>query len=134
MKKYRLTNSGEDVTPNGADVRGSRAVQHKRGYGGKDAAGNFLSLLLGAKDEKTKKPLSDKIVTAQGNTFFLAGYETTANALSFVVYCLSTNREAEAKLLKEVDAFYAKGDNDFTVEDLEEKVGHERVKQFRRLC
>lgn len=36
-----------------------------------------------------------------------AGYETTANALSFAIYCLSTTPEAEARVLAEVDAFGA---------------------------
>ncbi len=36
-----------------------------------------------------------------------AGYETTANALSFAIYCLATHPEAEARLLAEVDAFGA---------------------------
>lgn len=34
-----------------------------------------------------------------------AGYETTANALAFAIYCLSTHPEAQARLLAEVDAF-----------------------------
>jgi cytochrome P450 len=36
-------------------------------------------------------------------TLFLAGHETTANALSWTFYLLSQNPEAEAKLHKELD-------------------------------
>lgn len=37
----------------------------------------------------------------------LAGYETTANALAYTVYCLSLNPEKEAKVLAEIDAWGA---------------------------
>jgi thromboxane-A synthase/cytochrome P450 family 3 subfamily A len=46
-------------------------------------------------------------VVAQCVTFLLAGYETTANALAFAVYCLARHPEAEARLLQEVDALAA---------------------------
>src|SRR5260370_41783793 len=36
-------------------------------------------------------------------TIFLAGHETTANALSWTFYLLSQNSEAEARLFDEVD-------------------------------
>jgi cytochrome P450 len=36
--------------------------------------------------------------------FLLAGYETTANSLSFLVYYLSTHPEAQEKLQHEVDS------------------------------
>jgi hypothetical protein len=40
----------------------------------------------------------------QANTFTLAGYETTANALAFALWCISTHPEAEAALLQEAAA------------------------------
>ena len=45
-------------------------------------------------------------------TVLLAGYETTANALSFAIYLLSAHPEKEAKLLAEVDGF---SDDDVTL-------------------
>lgn len=42
-------------------------------------------------------------VLAQSNTFILAGYETTSNALAYTIYCIAGNLEAEAELLKEID-------------------------------
>ena len=35
----------------------------------------------------------------------LAGYETTANALSFALYLIATNKAAEERVVAEVDAF-----------------------------
>ena len=37
----------------------------------------------------------------------MAGYESTANALAFTLYLLSLNRDKEAKVIAEVDAFGA---------------------------
>jgi hypothetical protein len=37
-------------------------------------------------------------LVAQAFTFLLAGYETTANALAFAIYCIATHPEAERKV------------------------------------
>lgn len=42
-------------------------------------------------------------VIAQASTFILAGYETTANALAFAIYLISSNPAAQARVLAEVD-------------------------------
>ncbi|KAG2442182.1 hypothetical protein HYH02_009670 [Chlamydomonas schloesseri] len=68
------------------------------------APGSFLGLVLAARDKSTGEGLTDLQVAAQVQTFILAGYETTANALAFAVYCIATNPEAEAKLLAEIDS------------------------------
>ena len=41
----------------------------------------------------------------QAFVLILAGYETTANALAFAIYLLSTNPAKRERLLAEVDAF-----------------------------
>ena len=50
-------------------------------------------------------PLCATQITAQGFTFLLAGYETTANALAFTTYLLAHNPDKEAKMIEEIDAF-----------------------------
>ena len=55
-------------------------------------------------------------IAVQAFTSLLAGYETTANALAFTLYCLSANRDKEASLLREIDAF---GDSTPSYDDLE---------------
>ena len=45
---------------------------------------------------------------AQCNTLIAAGYETTANALSFALYLLSTHPEAQARVAAEVDAAFGR--------------------------
>jgi len=67
--------------------------------------GDLLSMLLLATDEEgdgsgmTDLQLRDEIMT-----LFLAGHETTANALTWTFYLLSQNPEAEARLHAEIAA------------------------------
>ncbi|KAK3089309.1 hypothetical protein FSP39_002574 [Pinctada imbricata] len=50
-----------------------------------------------------KKGLTVNEVTANSFIFFLAGYDTTANTLSFLAYNLATNPECQEKCIEEVD-------------------------------
>lgn len=58
---------------------------------------------------------------AQSNTFILAGYETTANTLSFCMYNIARDPEVQRRLLQEVDQFGR--DRRVTYQDLD-KVRH----------
>ncbi|CAG2220223.1 unnamed protein product [Mytilus edulis] len=49
-----------------------------------------------------KRPLTTNEILANSLTFFLAGYETTANALSFVLYCLALYPDYADKVRYEV--------------------------------
>jgi len=44
-------------------------------------------------------------VIAQSNTFILAGYETTANTLSYCVYNIAAHPKVQERLLQEIDAY-----------------------------
>jgi cytochrome P450 len=66
--------------------------------------GDLLSMLLLAQDEEDGRGLSDEQVRDEALTLFLAGHETTANALTWTWYLLSQNPEAEAKLHAEIDS------------------------------
>lgn len=66
--------------------------------------GDLLSMLLLAQDEEQGgRGMSDQQVRDEAMTIFLAGHETTANALSWTWYLLSQSPEAEARLHEEVD-------------------------------
>ena len=66
---------------------------------------DLLSLLLLAADtEGDGGGMTDAEVRDEAITLFLAGHETTANALTWTWYLLSQNPEAEARLHAEVDA------------------------------
>ncbi|CAL1277572.1 unnamed protein product [Larinioides sclopetarius] len=56
---------------------------------------------------KYKSLTADELL-AQCVLFFMVGYETTANILSFVAYCLAVNPEWQEKLIKEVDEAFGK--------------------------
>ena len=99
-----------DFIPTRGNLRYRKAIQlfNKTVYGiirarrasGEDA-GDLLSMLLHAQDEDgsrmTDEQLRDEIIT-----LFLAGHETTANALSWTFYVLSTRPEIESKIVDEV--------------------------------
>ncbi|MGH9592315.1 MAG: cytochrome P450, partial [Bryobacteraceae bacterium] len=58
--------------------------------------GDLLSMLLLAQDEESHAGMTDMQVRDEALTLFLAGHETTANALTWTWYLLSQNPEAEA--------------------------------------
>ncbi|HEX7313583.1 MAG TPA: cytochrome P450 [Pyrinomonadaceae bacterium] len=66
--------------------------------------GDLLSTLLHAVDEEGDRTgMTDEQLRDEVMTIFLAGHETTANALAWTWYLLSQNPEAEAKLHDELD-------------------------------
>lgn len=65
--------------------------------------GDLLSMLLLAQDEEDGLGMSDQQLRDEFMTLFLAGHETTANALTWTFYLLSQNHGAEAKLHRELD-------------------------------
>ncbi|HEY4121783.1 MAG TPA: cytochrome P450, partial [Byssovorax sp.] len=65
--------------------------------------GDFLSMLLVAQDEDDGSVMTDKQVRDEAMTIFLAGHETTANALAWTFYLLAQHPEARARLEREVD-------------------------------
>lgn len=69
---------------------------------GKDS-GDLLSMLLLAQDEEGEGGMSDVQVRDEVLTLFLAGHETTANALTWGWYLLSQNPDAQTRLRAELD-------------------------------
>ncbi|XP_029390614.1 cytochrome P450 3A14-like, partial [Mus pahari] len=69
---------------------------------------DFLQLMMNSQNsnnmEDSQKALSDLEIVAQSITFILAGYETTSNALSFIMYILATHPDVQKKLQQEIDA------------------------------
>ncbi len=77
-------------------------INERRASGELDK-GDLLSMLLLAQDEEDGSGLTDEQVRDEAMTLFLAGHETTANAMTFTWYLLSQNPEKEAKLHEELD-------------------------------
>jgi len=87
--------------------------------------GDLLSMLLTAQDEDDGGVMTDLQVRDEAMTIFLAGHETTANALTWTWYLLSQSPEAAARLHDEVDR--ALGGRLPTVADIPALAWAERV-------
>lgn len=88
--------------------------------------GDLLSMLLMAQDEEAGgRGMSDQQVRDEAMTIFLAGHETTANALSWTWFLLGRAPHVEARLHEEVDRVL--GGRLPTIEDLPKLAFVERV-------
>jgi cytochrome P450 len=68
-----------------------------------DDPGDVLSMLLAAEEEGSGTKMSDTEVRDEAMTLFLAGHETTANALAWALHLLSRNPDVYTRLCNEVD-------------------------------
>lgn len=66
-----------------------------------DDKGDLLSMLLAARDEHGE-PMDEKQLHDEVVILFIAGHETTANALTWTFYLLAENPAAAEKLLSEI--------------------------------
>ncbi|MBG0857645.1 cytochrome P450 [Streptomyces spinoverrucosus] len=65
--------------------------------------GDMLSLLLRAKDEETGEPLTGHQICSEILTLAVAGTETTASVLSWVLYELTRDPDIEDRVLAELE-------------------------------
>ncbi len=63
---------------------------------------DLLAMLMETKDEDTGETMNDRQLRDEAMTIFLAGHETTAVALSWFYYVMTTRRDIEEKIRKEV--------------------------------
>ena len=66
--------------------------------------GDLLSSMMLARDEETRLRMNEAQLCDQVMTLLIAGYETTANALTWTWYLLSQHPEATGRLRQEVSA------------------------------
>jgi cytochrome P450 len=79
---------------------------------------DLLDMLIQTRYEDTHLPMSDEQLVDEMLILFIAGHETTANALSFIFFEISRNPETEEKLRKEI---HDEGHTIFTPESLMKK-------------
>lgn len=83
-----------------------RIINERRASG--EDRGDLLSMLLFAHDEEGDGGgMTDEQLRDEAMTLFVAGHETTANALTWTWYLLSQHPEVEAKLHREIDTVLA---------------------------
>jgi cytochrome P450 len=98
--------------PTPANLRHKRALAflddfvygliEKRRASGEDK-GDLLSRLILAEHPETGERMPDQQIRDELMTIFLAGHETTANALAWTWYLLGHHPQAEERLLSEID-------------------------------
>ena len=76
-------------------------IIERRRRGG-EAHDDLLSMFLSACDEETGRGMSNGQLRDEVMTMFVAGHETTANAMCWVLHLLSTHPEIESKVLEEI--------------------------------
>jgi cytochrome P450 len=81
-----------------------RMIAERRRGSHSEGGEDLLSLLLAARDEEGGGGMDDRQVRDEVLTLFLAGHETTANALAWSWYLLAAHPEAEARFHAEVDS------------------------------
>jgi cytochrome P450 len=96
MKRFNAARARLDATI-------YRIIDERRASG--EDNGDLLSMLLLAQDtEGDGGRMTTTQLRDEAMTLFLAGHETTANALSWTWYLLSQNPEVESRFHREVDA------------------------------
>lgn len=80
-----------------------------------DCYEDLLGMLMAARDEEAGIAMSDQQLRDELMTIFLAGHETTGNALSWTVHLLSQNPDVEEKLSEELHQVI--GERDIRPED-----------------
>jgi cytochrome P450 len=80
-----------------------RMINERRASG--EDRGDLLSMLLLAQDEEGDgSSMTDEQLRNEAMTLFIAGHETTANALTWTWYLLSQHADVEARLHEEIDS------------------------------
>jgi cytochrome P450 len=78
-----------------------RMIRERRASG--QDPGDLLSMLLSAQEEGSGYRMTDVEVRDEAMTLFLAGHETTANALTWALYLLAGHPRVQRELEREVD-------------------------------
>lgn len=93
-----------------------RVLDKRRNSG--EEKNDLLDMLIQSRYEDTGLPMSDKQLVDEMLILFIAGHETTANALSFIFFEISQHPDEAEKLRQEIEN---EGENAFSTESLMKK-------------
>ncbi|ACK65934.1 cytochrome P450 [Rippkaea orientalis PCC 8801] len=79
-----------------------KIIDDKRAKGAND--NDVLSMLIQAREEESGHPLSEAELIAHTGVIFLAGHETTANALTWTMFLLSQHPQILGDLVNELES------------------------------
>lgn len=65
--------------------------------------GDLLSMLMQVRDEETGDRMTDEQLCSEALTFFVAGHETTATALTWTVYLLASHPSIQSQVREEIN-------------------------------
>ncbi|XP_063894848.1 cytochrome P450 6B7-like [Helicoverpa armigera] len=71
-------------------------------------------------DGVTSLEITDEVICAQAFVFYVAGYETSATTMSYLIYQLSLNQDVQNKLIAEVDEAIKASDGKVTYDTVKE--------------
>lgn len=106
MKKYKKLSQEIESIILGI-IRGRKQLEEQ--------PDDLLGMLINTRYEDTGEPMSEEQLLWESNILFVAGHETTANALSWMLYLLAKHKDVAAKLQKEIASLE---DAPFTFESL----------------
>jgi cytochrome P450 len=81
-----------------------------------EAHDDLLNMLLTACEEGTDRGMTDGQLRDEVMTIFVAGHETTANAMAWLLYLVSQHPGVEEQLLAEIDVHWP--ENGLTIENI----------------
>jgi cytochrome P450 len=87
----------------------------RRGGGDEE---DLLALLMETRDEETGEAMNDRQLRDEVMTLFLAGHETTSNALTWALYLISTHPKVEERMRHELEEVLGPDSRVPTVRDL----------------
>jgi cytochrome P450 len=87
-----------------------REIVEERGKS-KEDINDLLNMLLETRYEDTGEGMSVKQLVDEIKVLFIAGHETTANALTFTLYLLGINPKIQQKVLDEITAIESQTEN-----------------------
>lgn len=93
-----------------------RVLDKRRNSG--EEKNDLLDMLIQSRYEDTGLPMTDKQLVDEMLILFIAGHETTANALSFIFFEISQHPDEAEKLRREIEN---EGENTFSIESLMKK-------------
>ena len=103
LLKIMFSVRGNPATYLGDVVKEIIKTRRQQGLTGRK---DLLHLMMTANEETTVEgvsKLSDEEIVAQSIVFLLAGYETSSNTLSFILYHLALNPDVQDKLRTEIN-------------------------------